>query len=708
MTLFPQYRQALNMVLIGSRRLADKVLDVTIFILGTATLAYYSSRYFTTSALVVAGVWVVFALLMFFLIRRFTEVGFYGEPVPAPYLTSDPSAHRNNVLARNVTWTGLIAAGFAYLYIENRLPNLSPSQWALTILVLMVIGSVVAFRLARAQVEVAADYKTFQWFAWVIAAGMALVASATLRPQSDDTNYVNLSTWIAERGTMPLRDTIYSDQVFETKPLGSAWESMWGVFAHITNISAPTLLYVIAVPLLTAISILALDRGMRSMHVRHTNFALIIVSLFLLLDGANIFSFGVFHGSRIWQGKAFFVSAIIPLLIGAGIVWARSGRRNDLIRFLLIAISATGLTTTATMLVPLITMVIVGVVGYQRGIKDASWTSLAMLAPLYVGLAFRGTRSADSNAMGQMVSDTLAFARPATILSGLGQLPDPNEFVSLMAKPPLHAALFALVMCWGWLGSESRTARRVIAGLSLLWAIVYLPPVLAVIEQVTGVAQISWRFWWLLPIPMLLGAAASACATGLIRITRINNHKNLTLSLATALLLTLIVIPAKPVWLSSLGQVNLQSARMMWPPGWKVFGGYYEAKEILDVIAHDGDIVAARLNIEFSLAATTVRIHPVLPKVYWFPEVTGPLGKEQYGDRITIRQFTSKDQDPLLPALDLNVLQSALDRVGVDVVCLDADRPDAIKLVKTYGYTQGARVVKYASGRGQWCARLAN
>ena len=616
------------MAVIGSRRLADKVLDVTIFILATASLAYYTSRYFTTNALVVAGVWVAFAVVLFILIRRFTEFGFYGEPVPTPFVTSDPEPLRVNVLARNVTWIGLAAAIFAYLYIARMLPVLSPSHWALSILILVAVGGVVAFRFAKYPVATAADYKTFHWIPWLVAAGMALVASATLRPQSDDTNYVNLSTWIAERGTMPLRDTIYSDQVFETRPLGSAWESMWGVFAHVINISAPTLIYVIAVPILTIISIFALDRGLRSMHVRHTNFALGVVSFFLLLDGANIFSFGVFHGARIWQGKAFFVSAIIPLLIGAGIVWARSGRRNDLIRFLLIAIGAAGLTTTATMLVPIIVLVIAGVVGYQRGIRDASWTSLALLAPLYVGLTFRGTHSADSNALGHFVTNTLAVIQPGTLISTLGELPDPNEFVRLMARPPLHAALFALVMCWGWLGAESRTSRRVIAGLSLMWAIVYLPPVLAVIEQVTGAGVISWRFWWLLPIPLLIGAAASSIASGLIRVRKINRYRSTTLVLATALLLALIVFPAKPVWLSSLGQVNGQNARLMWPPGWKVFGGYYEAKEILDEIARDGDIVAARLNIEFSLAATTVRIHPVIPKVFWFAGSTGPLGKE--------------------------------------------------------------------------------
>ena len=693
------------MAVIGSRRLADKVLDVTIFILASASLAYYTSRYFTTSALVVAGVWLAIAIALFGILKRITDSGFYGEPVAAPYITSDPTAFRSNQLARNVTWAGLVAAITAYLYIAKKLPLLSNSQWALVILVFVGVGSVIAFNQAKASGATPADYKTFHWFAWLVGAGMALVAAATLRPQSDDTNYLNLSTWIAERGTMPTRDTIYSDQIFETRPLGSAWESMWGVYAHVIHISAATLLYVIAVPILTMISIFALDRGMRSMHVRHTNFALIVVSLFLILDGANIFSFGVFHGSRIWQGKAFFVSAIIPLLIGAGIVWARSGRRNDLIRFVLISIGATGLTTTATMLVPMIVIVIAAVVGYQRRVKDAGWTLLAMLAPLYVGLAFRGTHGEDSNAMGQSVSDAMAFAHPATLVAAITELPDANEFVRLMAKPPLHAALFALAMCWGWLGAESRTARRVIAGLSLLWAIVYLPPVLALVEQFTGVQSISWRFWWLLPIPMLLGAAASACAAGLIRITKVNRHRTLSTLIGVALLLAAIVIPGKPVWNSSLGQVNGQSARLMWPPGWKVFGGYYEAKEILDVIAQDGDIVAARQNIEFSLASTTVRIHPVLPKVYWFAEATGPLGKEQFADRVMIRQFTSKDQDPELPPLDLAALPGALERIGVDVICLDADRPDAIAFVEDLGYTQGAQVVKYEAGRGQWCAR---
>jgi uncharacterized membrane protein YiaA len=479
---------------------------------------------------------------------------------------------------------------------------------------------------------------------------------------------------------------------------------MWGVVAHITGISAPTLLYVIAVPILTLLSVLALDRGLRSMHVRHTNFAILVVSIFLLLDGKNIFSFGVFHGPRIWQGKSFFVSALIPLLIGAGIVWARSGRRNDLIRFLLIGLATAGLTTTATMLVPMIVLVIAVVVGYQRGVKDAGWTLVAMSAPLYVGLAFRGSHE-DDQALGDWAGNVLAIAQPGTIVSGLTQLPDPNEFVRWMSRPPLHAALFALVMCWGFIGAESRTARRVIAGLSVMWAIVYLPPVLALIEEFTGVQAISWRFWWLLPIPMLVGAAASAIAAGLIRFTAINKHRTLTLMLGLSILMTLIVVPGRLVWNSSLGQENGQNARLMFPPGWKVFGGYDEAKIILDEIAQDGDIVAARSNIEKSLAATTVRIHPVLPKIGWFTQAGGEQAAESLPDRLQIRRFMSTQESDALPELNLPDLPNALDRVGVNVICLDADRNEEIELALSWGYTQGAQVVKFEAGRGQWCAR---
>ncbi len=696
------------MALLGSRRMADSILDRAMVLFASGSLAYYLTRLISDSALVLAGIWATFTVVIILAIRKFADVGFYGEPVGSNQVTiaSYEAGTNSNKLARNVTWAGLVSALVAYLYIGKDLPVLNMSNWAVIILLLVAVGSLVAFKLAGTKVGVSADFYPFHFIPWLIAGGMALIATATLRPQSDDTNYLNISTWIAERGTLPIRDTIYSEQVFLTKPLGSAWEPLWGTLAHLTNISAPTLLYVVAVPILTALAVFALDRGLRAMHVRHSNFALLAASIFLILDGKNIFSFGVFHGVRIWQGKSFFVSVAIPLLLAAGIIWARSARRNDFIRFVLVAVAAAGMTTTATMLMPIIVVVIASIVGFQHGVKHAGLALTALLLPLYIGLAFRGSYEADS-ALGGIVSN-FAFAQPLKLFAVIEVMPDADLYVRWLAKPDLHAALFALVMCWGWLGAESRTARRVIAGLGLAWAIVYLPPVLALIEQLTGVTAILWRFWWLLPIPLLVGAAASAAAGGLIRLTAGNKLRFVTLVLATGLIAALIVVPGRVVWQSSLGQLNGQNSRLAWPPTWKVFGGYAEVKVILDEIAKDGDIVAARSNIEKSLAATTVRIHPVLPKISWFAQAGGAEAAVSLPDRLQIRQFTSSQPDPQLPELNLIDLPNALARVGVDVICLDADRDADIQLAKSWGYTQGAQVVKYGTGRGQWCARKAN
>ena len=41
--------------------------------------------------------------------------------------------------------------------------------------------------------------------------------------------------------------------------------------------------------------------------------------------------------------------------------------------------------------------------------------------------------------------------------------------------------------------------------------------------------------------------------------------------------------------------------------------------------------------------------------------------------------------------------------MGIRPICpFDADDID---LAKTWGYTNGAQVVKFEAGRGQWCAR---
>lgn len=688
-------------------RSADFLLDAVLVFGATGTIAYYAVQRFTDSANVLALVWFVLAITVRITIRKVFGRGWCGE---SALLDNEVGTSANEVgprLARNLTLGGLVAALVAHLFINRDLPLIGRESWALIILGAVFIGGFAGVFVTNAVNERRLSPVPFRIYPWLVGTFSGLVALATLRPQSDDTNYVNISTWIAERGTLPTADTVFSDQQFPTKPIGSAWEPLWGTVAHITHISAPTLLYVLAVPVLTLISILSLDRALRVFHVRHTHFALTTAALFLLLDGRNIFSFGVFHGVRIWQGKSFFVSALLPLVLAAGVAWATRGRRADAVRFLLATIAAAGVTTSSAFLLPIIVGVIAVVIARNVSVSQALAALTGILVPIYVGLNFKSAQ--DDDAAFGFSSNTIAAIHPLKFATKLayGTGPTAEEFIRWMSKPSLHAALFALVLCWGWIGLGNRAGRQVVAGLSAAWALVYFPPVLTQIVNATNTQSVAWRFWWLLPIPLLVGAAASAILSGTLRITNRGRTRWIVAPIGLVLLLALIVVPGRPVWNSSLGQENGQSARLAWPPTWKVFGGYADAKSIIDDIAHDGDIVAARSNIEKSLAATTVRVHPVLPKVSWFKGIAGDAADGYFAERQQIRQFTSVQPDPLLPPLDIAALPAALQRVGVDVLCLDADRPSDIELAKSWGYTDGARVEKSGTGKGQWCARIA-
>ena len=83
---------------------------------------------------------------------------------------------------------------------------------------------------AHAEPESATSDATSPWLwpvAWLAAGVSGALASIVVRPDGDDAYFVNLSTWVAERGRFPLRDTMISPDLFPgarralaTDPLG--------------------------------------------------------------------------------------------------------------------------------------------------------------------------------------------------------------------------------------------------------------------------------------------------------------------------------------------------------------------------------------------------------------------------------------------------------------------------------------------------------
>ena len=96
------------------------------------------------------------------------------------------------------------------------------------------------------------------WSAMVSGGLAAIIAS----PDGDDAYFVNLSTWVAERGNFPLRDTMISSDVFpaiqgHSPPIHSV-EGLIGSIARVLGLEAGTVTYVLVPPLVTVLAVLVL------------------------------------------------------------------------------------------------------------------------------------------------------------------------------------------------------------------------------------------------------------------------------------------------------------------------------------------------------------------------------------------------------------------------------------------------------------------
>ena len=124
--------------------------------------------------------------------------------------------------------------------------------------------------------------------AWATA--LAVLSTFTLWPNPDDLYYVNLSQWVVEHGTFPLRDTIFSDLVFPMSswPPMASYDAMVGALARLGGLQAGTVAYIVVPPVATFLSVLALWRLLRAWRVKAIGMALSLALIFLLLDGGRV------------------------------------------------------------------------------------------------------------------------------------------------------------------------------------------------------------------------------------------------------------------------------------------------------------------------------------------------------------------------------------------------------------------------------------
>lgn len=493
----------------------------------------------------------------------------------------------------------------------------------------------------------------------VMAIGLAAVSLFLVRPDADDVYFVNRSTWTAERGTFASGDTIFSDERFPAveSPQVSSIEGLIGAAANVVRVEAGSIAYLVMPPLGTMLAVLALFRLISTWRARAPALALAIALLFLLMGGATHASFGNLFLGRMWQGKVFLLSIVIPSLYVYLHRWVRD--RASPAVLVATGIAAVGLSSTGVFVVPLVAAAgLSPLLAERRYARFAFGFAASSVYPVLAALVSQST-----NTFGTAVRATAADVDPASV-------------VVKVAGADVLAGFAVLAALTGSLALGSRRGRIAAATAAALTVAMLAPGALALADRVTRAGFVLWRLLWVVPVAALLGATGTMVTRGAGRIV-------VPLLVAGAL-----IAGGTPLW-SDTNAVSLSA------PAWKVEPrALGDARAIVER-SRPGDVVVAPSGVRDALAILTTRVRPAASRSDYMATLSrtpGFLARE--------RGILAAFADGREPGRD--AVERALREVRVTTACVRSGDASAAGVLRELGWRQ------FLVTRGVSCFRAAS
>lgn len=679
-------------------RIGNTSLFITLLLITTGTLADQITRAFTLSPQVYLITWgglLAASLAIWFLVLA-KEHNYH-----LPEISEISGAARKRIAVVSA-FVPVLA-----IVIGTLTSNVAKSVAAATTSVLIIIGAVFAWYLRSSGVPQPEPTRA-TWFSRMngtvlaaCAAVSAIAAGITYVPNNDDHYYLNIATYIYEHGVVPTGDTVLSDQAYRGYARSSSWEVMWGCFSRLVHVHPATLLYIYWVPLAAALSIFALAKLLEGFNIRHLKTALITSTLFLVVDGANRYSFGNSQASHIWQGKAVYLALILPLTFSYIIrILTNFSTR---IAFYLTALTIASVGATPTVFITSVPILAAGllIALINKHRKAFIALSLQILYLVIGGLLFKYARA--HNVSPKITTSTdnspdIYFISPPT----QKYMPSSYDLLHEIAHPTIYASVLAIAIVLGWLSIRVSNARTLIALCFGFFGILILPGIHEFALSNTGSSSIGWRFLWLLPIPALVGATSSTLVSGISKVTTRTTFGNLALASA---------------WISLVAVVPLATGLVPWripswekgeayvanPTHWRLYKGTSETLRVLDVIAEPGDVVLAPIGISSSLAATTTRVYTVAPRDDYVRHALARIPGEYPEHRIQIAKWVDGQEQI---GISLGNIATSMSLVDVNVVCLKPEMQKRfIPWLKKLGYVHDGHMNFSNSKKFMWCGR---
>lgn len=495
--------------------------------------------------------------------------------------------------------------------------------------------------------------------ALVWATALAVLAMFTRWPNPDDLYYVNLSQWVVDNGTYPVRDTIFSDLVFPMSswPPIASYDALAGTVARLAGVPAASVVYLIVPPLATFLAVLALWRLLRAWRVPAVALALSLALVFLLFDGGPGYAApGNLFLIRIWQGKVILLCLMVPLLLVYALRYVERPTRARAGWLLAGGVAAVGLSTTAMFLVPLLALGGVAPLLLRRPGRALLGFAAMAAYPLAAGVLTLavGGRSADD-------FDSRRLFRF-----------EPEWFGQEIFREGPVALVAVVAVLAGVMLVPHRAARVTTGVLVTVTGVTFVPGFTQVAFDLTGLGPTLWRVSWVATIAALVGVLGARGATWF-------QQRHLRLAVP-AVLAAVLAVSGLPVWSGAMG-VSLDDS-----PQWKRGTDTLSGARAAMGAARPGDVVLAPEGVAVTIAVLTTEVKTVAPRDY-FMDYLRDDPDFYYDERRLLLDFVAAEDY----GADAAAIERALSVVGVDQVCLPPDAQRRTDLVRSLGFSDAAQ-----------------
>ena len=385
------------------------------------------------------------------------------------------------VLAFAILWVGLLAAGMPY-----------PAFWWVG---LLATGGAWLWNLSGMSPATSGGHanKHAAWIVPLVAAAAVCITLVASRPDADDAFYRSISATLLRFPQQPvlLHDTLYRlpgvPILLQFYRL-SNYDVLVGTLARITGVDHLVVAYLILPSVFAAVCVPSWAWLLRRIVPARWPWVLLILFGCMLALGEAHGAYGNFAFVRLFQGKAILATAMVPVVAGSALLFARHGGLRHWLLLFAAQIAALGVSASALFVVP--AAAALGLAGgWSANTAGSRRFAVGILASVYVFGA--GWVMASVTHGGQ----ALVSASP---MPGVPQILD-DTWGWWSAK----LLMVALLAAWAFVGNPVR-ARYLSAG-AFFFLLAALDPytVRVVADHFVGV-RTYWRLTWVLPLPFFL------------------------------------------------------------------------------------------------------------------------------------------------------------------------------------------------------------